>query len=194
MNDNDTEFHETDDGRKKNGLLWLWSLLALLLIPFLLWLLFFRSDDPNNAGQNSNAGQSSQTAQEDARSENNSGRSLKQRYEQQFNVDARTVLFNADSAVVQDETVVNAKLDAIAAFAKANSDAKFQVNGSIFDDNEVDSGSTLAKERAELIKSRLVEKGVNPANISVSTIDNYEGRDEAARAAYARSVVVTVKD
>lgn len=170
---------------------WLWILLPLLLLGLLL---FFLLDSMNDKeGDTRTTDQANTSEQGTANTEQTTGfDELQSQFNSQFAADERTIYFTADSVELEDETEAMTKVDALAAFAQSNPEAKLQVNGSIFDGDEADSTSNLAKQRAELVKDMLVEKGVRENMITVSTKNNYEGQDEAARAKYARSVTVSV--
>lgn len=181
-----------DRPRKKKGPAWLWLLLPLLLLALLAYYLLNNDTDDATNRSTSNNETSQQNGAETGADTSASFAQLESDYNAKFNAEARALYFNPDTTEYQDEAASMAKLEAIAAFVKDNPSAKLQANGSIFDDDQVDSNSTLAKQRAELVKQELIENGVSADKITVSTIDNYEGQDDEARAFYARSVTVTV--
>lgn len=175
---------------RKRSKKWLVPLaLLLVLLALLGWFLSSQTDDRNTA----TTAPKTETSRQEQTTATQQESSIKARLENQFDARSRTFLFKADTAALQDEAATTAILGAIAEFYKANEGTKLVVNGSIFDDIKADSTSALAKNRAELIKQRLVARGVPAADVTVSAVDNYEGKDDAARAEYARSVVITAQ-
>jgi outer membrane protein OmpA-like peptidoglycan-associated protein len=116
---------------------------------------------------------------------------LTSKFEAQYDLRSRTVLFKPGTTTLENEDLTTAVGRSIAEFYKANKDVKFVVNGSVLDTDETGAANTLAKQRAELVKQRLVSQGIDAAVISVTTTDTYKGKDNKARAEYERSVVIS---
>lgn len=170
---------------KRRGLWWLLALLILLgLIAFLITMLHKDSDD-NTATSGSNTSTSQTSAQTKA--------SLKSQFETTVAANQRTILFNPDTATIQDQASTDAALTKIAAFYKANPQAQFVVNGSIYNGQPGDQNEQLATQRAQLVKQQLVQQGVKDANVAVTAVNTYTGNTDAAQAEYARSVTISVK-
>ncbi len=181
----------SSESKRNGGKKWLIPLLllALVLLALLGWSLSKDSDSTKT--NTTSTAPKADTSQQVKKTEREASAEFK--FESQFDKQSRTIPFKADAATLDNDAATAAVLGAIAQFYKANAGTKLTVNGSIFEGNKADSASALAKDRAELVKQRLVERGIAAADITVSTVDNYEGKDETARAEYARSVLITAK-
>jgi cytoskeletal protein RodZ len=175
VDSNDVSSRKVIDGASK-GLGWLWWLLGLIVLGLLL-LLLMANHNKNNQQTTNTTNTTPQT-------------SLKSKFDQDVATVDRAFYFNADSTNLQDTTAANNSTAKVVAFYKANNGTKLVVNGSIYDGQPGASGNPLAEQRAQLIKQKLVDGGVNAADITITSTNTYNGQTDAAKADYARSVTI----
>ena len=157
---------------------WIWWLLGLLLLGLILLLLWanHKRDTPQTTNANNANSQSSS--------------SLKSAFDRDVASTDRIVYFNPDTADLQDTMAATASIAKVVAFYQSNHGTKLVVNGSIFNGQPGDSGNPLAQQRGQLIKQKLVDGGIGANDVTITSINTYQGNTDAAKADYARSVTI----
>jgi len=84
----------------------------------------------------------------------------------EFNVDNVKIQFEFDSSVLKTDSYTI--LDQVASEIKSNPSVKYALNGYASIEGTEEHNMTLSKDRANAVKTYLVNTGVNPVNITAT--------------------------